>query len=166
MWTTAFLLIAPLPAPPVVAPRAPAMVYTTPVFNDPSRSDMAVPDRLDVHVTGGGETLFRGPLRISRQTSASFSQSKSDASDRGCTSGRYGSEGRSAVNLSLRQSRTGDDQTSYLAEVSWTRPVTTEGCDGNASRTVSLSQSFKLAVGQTLTIEGDGGLRLIITRRS
>jgi hypothetical protein len=48
--------------------------------------------------------------------------------------------------------------------VSWQRPSKTPSCGGNGTRQVQLTQSVPLAPGQSVAIEGDAGLQVMLSR--
>jgi hypothetical protein len=48
--------------------------------------------------------------------------------------------------------------------VSWQRPSKTVGCAGEGTRQVQLTQTVPLAPGQSVTLQGDAGLTVTVSR--
>lgn len=102
------------PAPTVTPAPSAARIYVADEIAEPHQ-----PHQFDIHVTGGGETLWRGSLRISQRNQASFSQSKSEAPEAVCGAPyRYGREGRSSINLSLTSVRYAEGEPDYRIDTS------------------------------------------------
>jgi len=48
--------------------------------------------------------------------------------------------------------------------VSWQRPTKATGCAGDGTRQVQLTQTVPLGPGQSVTIDGDAGLSVTLSR--
>ena len=121
---------------------------------------------VDLRVTAGNRMLFNDTLRVARNSAASFSQSRQEASLSACDTSRgYEASDRQSlnINLYLQENSPGDQRVNI--SVSWQRPVPGLECSTDASRTVQVTQTVRLDRGQSQTIEGDAGLRVVLTRR-
>ncbi|GAA4041250.1 hypothetical protein GCM10022281_22800 [Sphingomonas rosea] len=145
-------------APP--APPAPPPVIPIPAPPSPVRPDRLLrpPVAVQVRVSGAGRVLFADTLRVG-PIGANFQQSQREAGEQLCSTGLS----TSSRNLQLSVQPTYDNAERYRVSVSWSRPVGS-GCDVG-SRTASADQSVLLPPGQTVRIEGDGGLLVELTRR-
>ena len=151
----------PAPMPPIVmappAPPSPPSVVRSPI-------KPAIPIPVRVRVTAGPQVLFSDTMRVSRVSGASFQQSRSEAAETTCPTERYffSSQRNSLnVNLYLREDTTAGSMLNV--SVSWTRPSRGVGCGGEGSRQVQLTQTVPLAAGQTMTLQGDGGLTVTVS---
>ena len=88
-----------------------------------------------------------------------FNQNRSDAVEQGCTM-TYNQSVRSSLNFGLRPE--GSTANGYRLSFGWSRP--TADCPAEGSLTVSLDQAITLNPGQTITVEGDGGVRIELSR--
>jgi len=121
---------------------------------------------VDVHVSAGGRVLFNDTLRVARNSGASFNQNRSEASLTACDTSRgYESADRHSlsINLYLQENTPGDPRVNV--SVSWQRPVPGMECQTDATRMVQVTQTVRLDPGVSQTIEGDAGLKVIVTRR-
>jgi hypothetical protein len=155
------LLIKPaskaVPAATLIV-RSADQIYPTDVVPVP-----AVP--IHVRVMVGSQQLFNDTFRVSRTASANYSQSRSEASEAACATVRnYSSQERYSLNINLYLS--GESLTTPMVNVSvsWQRPTKTLSCSGEGSRQVQVSQNVLLPAGQSVTIEGDAGLMVTISR--
>jgi hypothetical protein len=143
----------------VSTPVAPPMMRTV---TFPPR--VIVPVRL--RIMPGNQVLLDDTLRLARGSSASFTQSRTEAPARFCEAeGYYGAGERQSLNVSLylRGETNADPQVNV--SVSWQRPSGTAACGAGSSRSVSLSESVTLAQGQSATVRGDAGLVVTLSRR-
>ena len=119
---------------------------------------------IHIRITSGRQVLLDDTLRVG-PGSASFNQNRSEASEAICPNGSpYNSGNRQSLGVQLHL--TNNTQTGQFVRVSvnWQRPAGT-GCNGEASRTVSLSESVPLVAGQTATVTGDAGLVVTLSRK-
>ena len=149
--------VPPVPAPPpiVALPRV-----------DPASS--APPVTFDVEVRAGGEVQWSGPMRVSGQSPASFSRNKSDAAEALCPSPVYpGASARTSLSVTLTSRRVAPDRIGYNLRVSWDRPgPVADACLApQSTRTVALTQNVAIEPGQSVTVNGDGGLSVTLRRR-
>jgi hypothetical protein len=123
----------------------------------------AVPVRVRVMV--GNRELFNDTLRVNRNASASYQESRSEAPEMVCSSDRhYGSQERYSLSISLSlRDDTPSGQTVNL-NVSWQRPNRIMACGGEGSRQVQLTQTVPLGPGQSTTVQGDAGLNVTVSR--
>lgn len=143
--------VARTAAPPIVA----VVPEMTPV--------PAVP--IHVRVTAAGQELLNDTFRVASNAVATYQLSRSEAPDAVCTGDRYySSQERYALNMNLYLRDGSAPGTMVNVSVSWQRPGKMPGCAGEGSRQVQLTQTVPLAPGQSVTIEGDAGLAVTISR--
>jgi hypothetical protein len=121
---------------------------------------------ITVRVTAGNRILFNDTLRVSENSSASYSENRSEAAMVVCPPPRsYESSDRSSlsIQLYLRDNRTTGEAVNI--SVNWQRPAPGSACGNDGTRTVQLGQTVPLQPGQSTTIEGDAGLVVTLTRR-
>ena len=148
-------LAPPSPPPPIVRVAGDLMVADTPV--------PAIPVR--VRVTAGGQQLLNDTFRVRRNASASYTESRSEAPDMVCSNQRYyGSQQRYSLNVNLYLREDGTNGPAVNVTVRWQRPAKLMTCGGEGSREVQLSQTVPLAPGQSITLQGDAGLAVTISR--
>jgi hypothetical protein len=152
------------PAPVVVTPiRAPIdATGVIPAYPEGATAVAAMPVR--VRVTAGGEQLLNDVFRINRNASASYQVSRSEAPESSCQPASYsGSQERYSLNLNLYlRGETTDPMVNV--SVSWQRPTKPLDCVGDGSRQVQLTQTVRLPPGQSVTIQGDAGLSVTLSR--
>lgn len=143
--------------PPIVAvpspPRLP-MTLRSPVRPLPQRPVIIV----RVRAYAGAQQLFDTELR-SGPMPASFSQNRIEAPPASCADARTGWPNNFYFTIMPSYGRAEDE---YRIMLRWTRPG--EGCVG-AQRTVSLEQPVTLRPGRTVSVSGDAGLRVDLTRQ-
>lgn len=149
----------PAPMPPIIAiPPAPPSIARSPV-------KPAIPIPVRVRVTAGTQVLFSDTLRVSRVSGASYQQSRSEATETVCPTERYFfSSQRNSLNVNLYLREDSTIGSMLNVSVSWTRPSRGVGCGGEGSRQVQLTQTVPLAAGQSVTLQGDGGLAVTVSR--
>ena len=118
-----------------------------------------------VRISAGSQVLFNDTLRVAGFSGASFQQSRSEAPETTCSPERYyGLSRRDSLSVNLYQR---DDATAgpmINVTVSWTRPSQTLGCGGEGTRQVQLTQTVPLKPGQSVTLQGDAGLTVTVSR--
>ena len=118
-----------------------------------------------VRVTAAGQQLLNDTFRVSRNASASYQESRSEAPDIMCSTQRsYGSQQRYSLNVNLYLRDDGTNGPAVNVSVRWQRPAKLMTCGGEGSREVQLTQTIPLAPGQSMTVEGDAGLAVTISR--
>lgn len=123
----------------------------------------AVPVR--IRVTAAGRELFNDTLRVTRNASASYQESRSEAPESVCTGERYySSQERYSLNINLYLRDETPPGPAVNVSVNWQRPSVNVFCGGEGSRSVQLTQTVPLAPGQSTTIEGDAGLTVTVSR--
>lgn len=163
-------------AQPVPAPPAPPPIISVPVAPSPLavarvappiiRSEPAPAVPIDVRITAGDNLLFSDTLRVARNAGASYSQSRSEASPVLCPGfSGYDRGERSSLNIQLYWRESGGDGPGVSASVNWQRPQGGTDCAEIGSRGVQVSQSVRLAPGESAVIRGDAGLVVRLTRR-
>lgn len=152
------ITIAP-PAPP--APAAP-----------PAQPMAPVQYPVDVDVRAGADRLFAGTLDVGSPVTSSFRQEKTDAVLATCidndsypaSNGPRATQRSSSFSVSINPGYQRADNRVQV-QVRWTRPGT-GGCSGQTNlRTVEMIEWVRLAPGQTVTLSGDAGLIVKLTRR-
>lgn len=157
---------APPPPPPIVSAR------TTPIYADADSAERQKPVQvtdIDAVIRAPSGVLWQGTLQVARGRESSWSQTRSEPPRTICPApSHYGSE-REMLSLSLTPvaggmpgAMSGGMADSVMVNVRWTRRGD-GACDG--VRTVELRQSVVLADRQTVSVSGDGGLRVELRRR-
>ena len=158
-------VIVSLQAPPPsdVISAAPVMAAgRIPVVVQPN--DVA---RVRLRVVAGNQTLFNDELRVGRSSGASYSQSRSEAPEINCSAGRYygGGGDRNSLNVQLYYRDDPQVAPAINLNLTWQRPTSSSACPDEGTRSVSLTQTVRLASGETETIRGDAGLVVTLSRR-
>ena len=149
------------------------------VLQDSSVAVMTVSDRiaappagsapmqtLGIKVSSPQGVLWQGTLRVAENQSASYSQNMSQASTLICPPGSpYDRSERTSVSFNVYTQSYGQGRPNYRIDVSWARPIVDANCGESGTRTVQINQSVMLDPGQTVTIEGDAGLRVELARQ-
>ena len=152
------LTVVALQVPPVSAVGAP-------VAGDTSRP-LAIPVvPVHVRVAAGGQQLFNDTLRVSASAGATYQESRSEAPEVVCSVERYyGSQQRYSLNINvyLRDQSAGPPLVNV--SVSWQRPSAMASCGAEGTRQVQLMQTVPLGPGKTVTIQGDAGLSVTLSR--
>ena len=157
---------SPLPPIVTVVPAPPPQVVRAMRATGDLVPDTPVPViAVRVRVTAAGQQLLNDTFRLSRNASASYQESRSEAPDIMCSTQRsYGSQQRYSLNVNLYLREDGTNGPAVNVSVRWQRPVKLMTCGGEGSREVQLTQTIPLAPGQSMTVEGDAGLAVTISR--
>ncbi len=159
----------PPPPAPVIMRTAPP---PPPVMESPTDSAdriraMQEVVTLDVEITGGGERLWLGNLRINSQQTGDYNSTVSQA--RLPCPGQdyerqYGGGLQDRLTLSFQRRDWNRDIDGFYLRISWTHPR--EACGTGAGQsTVGFEQGIVLRPGETKLLTGDGGLVLKVSRR-
>lgn len=172
-------LLALLTAVTTPVPPPPAPVITTPVVEAPAiRAAFVAPgqgprttEHFAVQVRQDDHVLWSGEIMRASDGMASFSQQLRES--RACTEGEASSGGRS--NVSQNSSLSVSISPNYpFAEgmvrvnVERTRPygAAATACEGEeGSSTIRFESRAQLPAGKAVTLRGEGGLSVTITRR-
>ena len=147
--------VANIPPPPIVAvPSAPPPIIR---MSEPYARMANITVR--IRALAGRAVLLDDRFRVGRSW-ASFTQNRSEAREESCPSDYSGQSARTSFSMSLRPQ--GISGGKYHLSASWQRP--SGSCDDLGSRSVSLDQAVSLKPGQTVIVEGDGGLRVELTQ--
>jgi hypothetical protein len=156
------------PSPVVaVAPPAPPIVRSSRIVSDVRMTDALVPAvPVRVRVTAGGQQLLNDTFRVNRNAGASYQESRSEAPDTVCPNQRYyGSQERYSLNFNLNlRDDMSNGRPGINISVRWQRPSSLPTCAGEGSREVQLTQTVPLDPGQSVTIQGDAGLEVTVSR--
>ena len=145
-----------------VAPRIVA-VGAVPPFQE--RPPLLVTP-IAVRVTAGNRILFNDTLRVSENSSASYSENRSEAATVACPPPRsHDSSDRSSLSIQLYLRDNRNTGEAVNISVNWQRPAPGSACGNDGTRTVQLGQTVQLQPGQSATIQGDAGLVVTLTRR-
>ena len=157
--------LAPMNAPPVVTRRIISNHMRIAQDSVDLNADPTVVIPVRVRITAGNHELLSDTFRISRNDGASYQQSRSEAPV-GCSEQRprYGSQQRNSLNLNLYLRDDGSGTPMVNVSVQWQRPSAPPVCVGEGSRQVQLSQTVPLAAGQAVTLQGDAGLTVTLSR--
>jgi len=149
------------PEPVRIAPP-PAMIYTT---EAPSTGSQVPPADVFVRITAGGRELWSGDLRVEAQRGAQFNMTlqQGDAVCADQSERQIYARRQTGLNFTLRQAYGRSEGQPLSLTASWTRP--SADCALPGTRTVGIDTAIVLAPGQSRAIEGDGGLRIELTRR-
>jgi hypothetical protein len=122
---------------------------------------------IEVDASAEGKTLWRGSLRIGAPGGATFQRSLTEAAPEGCaTSGEAAYSGirdSFRVQLSAGYSREEEGPRQNFT-VEWHRP-SDQCANGVTTRTVQLSGTLQLKPGESVTVDGDAGLKMRFSRR-
>ncbi|MDJ0978019.1 MAG: hypothetical protein QNI87_05745 [Erythrobacter sp.] len=167
----AFALAAPLaaqdkrPAPP------PPPIETVQTIPEPApsrarpqaRSDESRVESVFVRVFGGSAELWSGELSIANYRGASVRINVDDIDPRCPIDPRNYAMRRNGVEFRINPVRQQQRSDRYKVDVTWTRPSNT--CAEMGSRATGFDLQVELPANETKTLEGDGGLRVELTRR-
>ena len=152
------VIAAPLPPapPPMVSSTNSMPPVITPVMTPYNRPAVSV----RVRAYAGRQVLLQDEFRVGRMP-AMYNLTRSEADQSTCpNSSSYGSMARSSVNFSLRADGASGD--GYRVSFGWSRP--TSGCASEGTLSVTVDRAVELRPGRSVTVEGDGGLRVELTR--
>lgn len=146
--------------PPPVRLASPPAIETRAVRADP---EMRSPVTFFVRVTGGDKEIWSGEMNVENNQGADLRMTLQQG-DAACSSrpeARY-TRRQTGLTFSLRNvGRAADAAFSLSAE--WTRPST--DCDLPGTRTAGVETVATVAPGTTRVIDGDGDLKIELTRR-
>lgn len=143
--------------PMAVSVSPPPPVTTADISAQNAARQRAVP--VNIRVFGGSEELWSRPLVLRGYSGAQVTLEVSEAS--ACprdVDGGYSSQ-RTGLRLQLSQRGPADR---FQVNASWTRRST--DCAAPGTLTTGLDIGIELTPGQTRTVTGDGGLRVVISR--
>ncbi len=123
------------------------------------------PVTIDVELMAGSSRLWSGSLRLGApHGNASYSQSKNEYAEP-CARDPYSGNTSSNQNLRLYINRTYSQQEpdQFTVNVNWVRPVSE--CEGGGTNTLGLQRRLSLDPGRTVTVSGEGGLTVKLTRQ-
>jgi len=175
------LLLLALQTPPIArsnSPNPPAIV-AVPSFPPPpvivalpgqSPQDEArlrgTPHRIEVRLSAGRETIWQGSMLVSMRQGAQVTYSKSEASQPLCPEDLNAYElVQSGVSINVRPTGERTLANRYALDIRWMRPAEQRGCGTSGTRAVDVDQIVVLPLGETVTVNGDGGLLIQVTRR-
>ena len=151
--------VTPAPPPPIARSDR---IANAPVISEPV-SVPAVPVR--VRVTANGNQLLNDVFRVGRNGGASYQESRAQAPNILCPNQRYyGTQDRYSLNVNLYLRDDNPGGPSVNLTVRWQRPATPLTCTSDGSREVQLTQSVPLGPGQSVTVQGDAGLAVTLSR--
>ena len=175
--TRAQITDSPPAEPPPPPPPPPPRIAVPQVRSAPSSVDAealraryeaarreVVP--LAVAVSAGREVLWSDRLRVSGNGGANYSIDKREAAlpcpDGSVAPSNY-TFGREQLEVSIRRQISSESFDSFNVSVKWERPD--EDCQGQGGqRSVSIMSLIAIPPGETVELEGDGGLRVRLTR--
>lgn len=147
--------------PPIIAATPSPM---PPTVGNVSAPYVVVP--IHVRIAAGNEILFSDTLRVAQNGGANFDQNRSEAPAGPCPANRsYGYGNRQSLRVQLYYLDAAQNGPSVRVTVNWQRPSSTADCSSEGSRTVAVSETVPLQLGQTASIRGDGGLIVTLSRR-
>lgn len=153
-----------LPPPITVVPTPPPVLRVAPIRGDYSAVPAVAPFPIRVRVVAGTQVLFNDTLRIARNANASYQESRNEAPETICPGERYySSQERYSLNINLYSRDDNSSGPAVNISVSWTRPARAVTC-GEGTRQVQLTQTVPLASGQSVTLQGDAGLSVTLSR--
>jgi hypothetical protein len=113
----------------------------------------------------GGRQLFNDTFRVARNSGASYSENRSEAPEMSCGGDRYsGSQERYSLNINLYLREDIPTGPAVNVSVNWQRATRGIECGEEGTRGVQLTQTVPLAPGQSVTLEGDAGLAVTVSR--
>ena len=139
----------------------------------PAQPSVPIQFPVEVEVRAGAERLFAGTLEVGSPVTSTFRQERVDAVVPTCgasdsypviTMGGRAVPRASSFTISISTNYQRTDGRVQL-NVRWVRPGSSS-CTGQFNtRTVEMNESVLLAPGQTVTVQGDAGLVVRLTRR-
>lgn len=145
-----------------IPPPAPPARSTAQSESASSSIEEAAPYTISARVVGGDRELWVGRFAMTPYGNASARLDVQDM-DSNCPvrNDRFARRSNS-VKLAVRPGR-GSGVNLYTVDVSWTRP--SEDCSQQGSRATGFDVQVELIDNETRVIEGDGGLRVELTRQ-
>ena len=157
--------VTPTP-PPIVS----TSVFPPPIIvsriAQPIRAEMLPAVPVEVRITAGDRLLYFDTLRVARGAGASYSENRSEASALLCPDAQsYDRSERTSLSVNLYWRDSGSEAPGVNVTVNWQRPQSGTDCAPVGSRGIQVSQSVRLAPGESAVIKGDAGLTVRLTRR-
>jgi hypothetical protein len=161
IYVVALLQAAPIAAPPS-APPAPIV---TDFAARASSGARAPRENYTVEVEARSSTalIWSGQLRVTTHTGATVRNETIEASHPACAAAYPGATKR--FRAELRPAGNAGFPNRLTVSIGWTRPIEAECPLPDGSRTIEVSQTIELEPGRSMTIAGDGGLTVRLTRR-
>ena len=163
LFTAISLMLAAQDGEATVALESDTIVaHSRPVGRSSSAAGLI--ETIGIRITSPEGELWRGTVRVGRNTSSSYHQSLSQPPANACPANEESdrSESRS-LNFSVYAPES-DRGPQYNVNVSWARPTVGANCRGSGTRTVQISDTLELKPGERRVIEGDAGLRVEVSR--
>ena len=160
------MITASPPPPPVIVALEPSSQSGITFSGRPTPgADVPAPYSVDVTISVEGRTLWKGTLRLARTYSASYNQTVQEAPAEICPGMRsYEATQRTNFGIGLNSQFT-ENQERINVNFSWVRPQPAKSCGSSGSRTVQINETVPLKNGETVTLTGDAGLVLTLSRR-
>lgn len=151
------------------AGQAPALLALTspapppPLVRTVERTRTQIPIQpVKVTMSIGSTILWSGTLNVGGNRQARVSLSEPVANDAQCDDNDY-NDGMREFSLTLSATRMSPQQNGYWLNATYSRPSTNMSCT-RGTRSVSINQRFDWAGSNSLTFEGDGGLKVTLQR--
>jgi hypothetical protein len=121
---------------------------------------------VSVVIAQGGETLWSGTLKVGRAYgSASYSQSRNEA-DEPCAGAAKQANANpmtsSSLNFNIGRYNSPQEPDGFSVNLNWSRPI--PACQGQGNDSYGINRNVTLARGQTIMIEGTGGVSIRLSR--
>ena len=157
------------PPPAVVVTLEPSPPASGAIASQPSRPVQTVssldpfrplqPVTVNVRITAGGELLMGQQLRVARYNASAILQ-RYDAPENQCPPGSVkAAQSSLTFQINREASKTPDE---FFMGLTWSRPL--DECHIGGSRGISMAQAVTIRRGKTTVVNGDGGLRLELSR--
>lgn len=153
-------------AGPVLAEQSSARDAGRTMSSVPAMPGQAGLEPVSIVIVQAGETLWSGTLKVGRSYgSASYSQSRNEA-DEPCAgpvkpNNPYPMTS-SSLNFSISRYNWQQEPDGFSINLNWSRPIS--ACQGQGNDSYGINRNVTLAQGQTVTIEGTGGVSIRLTR--
>lgn len=153
--------------PPVLQPAPPLPPMIMAPRETSEEAMLAPPAVIAVEVSGAGQKVWSGTLRVGRRGNANFNMNTSEAPERCATqavpSAAYRSQGSNfRLSIALYSGGDGGREDQFSVNVGWQRPG--DPCDGGGSISNGIDRSVMLVPGASTLLKGDGGLTVKLTR--
>lgn len=114
-----------------------------------------------VSVAANGRVLWRGALLVTQGVPARYAEQRSEPAESRCADGADWPSPATSLDFSIARTNAADG---YSVSLEWRRPVASATCDEDDERAISLTEIIVLPSGGRVTVAGDAGLAIELSR--